>query len=49
MNVDPTAILALISEQTARIAELEAENRALRDALTTRSDLGQDVPPVPTA
>lgn len=42
MNVDPTAILALLSEQVTRIAELQAENEALREALTTRRPSSPD-------
>lgn len=43
MNLDPAAILAVISEQAiriaegnARVAELEAENTALREALENK-------------
>lgn len=31
MNIDPAAVLAVISEQASRIAMLEAENAQLRE------------------
>jgi len=33
MNIDPSAILALISSLTQQVAALEAENASLREAL----------------
>lgn len=33
MNIDPAAVLAVISEQAQRIAALEHENAQLREAL----------------
>lgn len=37
MNIDPAAVLAVISEQATRIAALEAENGQLRAALAERT------------
>lgn len=37
MNIDPAAILAVISGQAQRIAALEQENAQLREALTPPS------------
>lgn len=36
MNIDPVAILALLSEQTNRIVELEAECIELRRAVDSK-------------
>lgn len=33
MGIDPTAILAVISQQALQIAALEQENQKLRDAI----------------
>ena len=38
MNIDPAAVLAVISDQAERIAALQAENEQLRRALAERSD-----------
>ena len=38
MNIDPAAVLAVISGQAERIAALQAENEQLRRALAERSD-----------
>lgn len=38
MNIDPSAVLALISTLTSQVAELEHENAQLREALAERSD-----------
>lgn len=36
MNIDPAAVLAVISEQASRIAALEHENAELRAALASQ-------------
>lgn len=38
MNIDPAAVLALISSLTAQVAALEQENGQLREALAERND-----------
>lgn len=35
MQVEPAAVLAVISEQATRIASLERENQGLREALAS--------------
>lgn len=35
MQIDPHAVLAVISDQATRIAALEHENAALREALSS--------------
>lgn len=38
MDIDPAAVLAVISEQASRIAALERENAALRAALNSEAE-----------
>lgn len=38
MQIDPAAILAILSEYANRIATLEAENAELRKALAVKAD-----------
>ena len=40
MQIDPIAVLALISEQASRIATLEEENQQLRAAQMTEMQEG---------
>lgn len=38
MDINPSAILAILSEQANRIAALEQENAALREALAASGE-----------
>lgn len=40
MNIDPAAVLAVISNQAERIAELETENAQLRALIHTHQNGG---------